>query len=102
MATPGDLLLKDPQSDEPEGFDWTSWLLDLAPTATIVTSAWTITGKDAALTAHDPSIAAGLTTQASFVGGTLGRTYTVTNRITTNTLPVATDERSFQYLVENR
>jgi hypothetical protein len=98
---PGDLIVKDPSSDEPQGFDWTLWLTEL--NATIQTSTWTITGSDAVLTSHDPSILAGnLKTQAYFTAGTVGVRYTVTNRIVTNNSPAVTDERSFDVLVQNR
>lgn len=100
---PGDLITKDPNADEPQGFDWTAWLLELGVTAAIVTSTWTITGPDAVLTTHDPSILAGsLKTQAYFAAGTVGVHYTITNKIVTNTVPPVTDERSFFYLVQAR
>ena len=99
---PGELILKDPSADEPQGFDWTDYLAELG-TVTITTSTWTITGPDAILTTHDPTIVAGsLKTQAYFAAGTLGARYTVTNRIITNSAPAITDERSFDVLIQNR
>ena len=103
MRAPGDLILKDPSSDEPQGFDWTAWLAELGGSVTITTSTWTITGSDAVLTYHDGSIVAGaLKTQAYFAAGTVGVKYMVVNRIVTNSSPAVTDERSFYVLVQNR
>lgn len=103
MRKPGSLVMKDPSSDEPQGFDWTAWLLELGAGVIISTSIWTITGPDAVLTKHDETIVAGsLKTQAYFAAGTLGKKYTIVNRVTTNSSPAVTDERSFQYLVTNR
>lgn len=100
---PGDLILKDPSADEPQGFDWTAWLLELGAVITISTSTWTITGPDAVLTSHDPTIVAGsLKTQVYLAAGTEGARYTVTNRVVTNSAPPVTDERSFVVLVQNR
>jgi hypothetical protein len=100
---PGDLILKDPSSDEPQGFDWTAWLLELGAGVTITTSTWTISGSDAVLTKHDETIVAGnLKTQLYLAAGTLGVQYTITNRVVTNSSPVVTDDRSFYVLVQNR
>jgi hypothetical protein len=91
---------KDPQSDEPQGFDWTAYLAKLGSSITIQTSTWTVTGPDAALTTHDPSIITGnLKTQVYMAGGTAKKTYLLTNRIVTNSAPPVTDERSFSVLV---
>jgi hypothetical protein len=103
MRKPGSLVVKDPSSDEPQGFDWTTWLAELGVGVAIGTSTWTITGADAVLTKHDETIVAGaLKTQAYFAAGTAGRKYVVTNRIITNSSPPVTDERSFQYLIADR
>jgi hypothetical protein len=108
---PGDLIIKDPQSTEPQGFDWTSYLAELGASVTIQTSTWSITGADWAdspapatiLTAANPSIVTGgLKTQVHLAAGTAGRKYTVTNRIVTNTTPSVTDERSFYVRVLQR
>jgi len=100
---PGDLIVKDPSSDEPQGFDWTAWLLELGAGVIVNTSTWTITGPDAVLTKHDDTIvAAGLKTQLYLAAGTAGGRYTVTNRVITNSSPAVTDERSFDVLVQQR
>lgn len=103
MKQPGDLIQKDSNSDEPYGFDWTLWLAELGVGVLISTSTWTITGSDAVLTKHDDTIVAGaLKTQAFFAAGTANAKYTVTNRVTTNSSPAVTDDRSFLVLVTNR
>ena len=103
MRRPGDLIAKDPSSDEPQGFDWTDWLAELGVGVLIQTSTWTIAGSDAVLTKHDDTIVAGsLKTQAYFAAGTAGVKYTITNRVVTNSSPAVTDERSFYVRVENR
>ena len=103
MRKPGSLIMKDPSSDEPQGFDWTIWLAELGVGVVISTSTWTITGTDAVLTKHDETIVAGaLKTQAYFAAGTAGKKYTITNHVVTNSAPPVTDERSFQYLITNR
>lgn len=97
---PGDLILKDPDSTIPLGFDWTSWLAEFAGTETIATSTWTITGSDSVLTSSSPSIVTGsLKTQAKFAAGTLGVRYTVTNRVVT-TPSSYTDDRSINVLIQ--
>jgi hypothetical protein len=100
---PADLITKDPLSDEPQGFDWTAWLLELGVGITLATSVWVITGADALLTQHDASLAGGnLKTQVYLAGGTPGVKYTVANHVTTTaTLPVP-DSRSFTVLVQTR
>lgn len=103
MRRPGSLVLKDPSSDEPQGFDWTTWLLELGPGVIINTSTWMIAGSDAVLTKHDDTIVVGgLKTQAYFAAGTKGKRYTITNRVVTNSAPTVTDERSFQFLIQDR
>ena|SRR5215467_2305519 len=98
---PGDLITKDTSADEPQGFDWTAYLAELG--STITTSTWTITGPDAVLTTHDPTIISGnLKTKVYLSAGTAGKQYTVTNRIVTNSSPAVTDERSFFVLVQDR
>lgn len=103
MRKPGSVIEKDPQSDEPHGFDWTAWLAELGAGVLIASSTWTISGPDSVLTKHDESIVTGaLKTAAYFAAGTVGAQYTVTNRIVTNSTPPVTDERSFVMLIGNR
>lgn len=106
MRKPGDLITKDPNSDEPQGFDWTSWLAELGATVEIQTSTWIITGPDAVLTKHDESRVdvAGLKlkTQLYLAAGTPGGLYRVANRVVTSSSPPATDDRSFFVRVKDR
>jgi hypothetical protein len=102
IRKPGDLITKDPLADEPQGFDWTAWLLELGASVAIQTSTWTITGSDAGLTTHDASVVGTLKTQVYLAAGTRGVRYVVTNKIVTNTAPAITDERSFTVLVQAR
>lgn len=98
---PGDLIIKDPSSIEPQGFDWTDYLAEFATTELIVTSTWTVSGPDAVLTTSSPSIVTGsLKTQVLLSAGTVGRKYTVTNQIVTTSS--YTDDRSFVVLVQQR
>ena len=100
---PGDLIIKDPSADEPQGFDWTDYLAELGASITIQTSTWTLSGPDAVLTKHDPAILTGsLKTQIYLAAGTTGSRYTLTNRIVTTSSPAVTDERSFDVLVQDR
>ena len=103
MKQPGDLVQKDTNSDEPYGFNWTAWLEELGEGVQISNSVWTIAGPDAVMTKHDETIVTGgLKTQAFFAAGTSNTKYTVTNRVTTNSSPAVTDERSFQVYVTQR
>jgi len=103
----GDLITKDPDSVEPYGFDWTSYLADFGAEAEIDTSEWIITPLNgespSTLTIDDESIEAGnLKTQAYFTGGTQGAIYRVTNRIVTNTAVTVTDDRSVTMKVAHK
>lgn len=96
---PGALVLKDPSSIEPRGFDWTDYLAGLGDT--ITTSTWAISGPDTSLQVDSDSIVTGsLKTQAILSGGTVGKRYTVTNAIVTS--DGTEDERSFFVKVEQR
>ena len=103
MRQPGDLVEKDPQSDEPYGFDWSPWLAELGTAIAIGSSSWAVTGPDALLTTHDPSLTAGnLKTIVYLAGGTPGMIYVVTNHIATNSAPTVADDRSFQVYITQR
>ena len=97
----GAMLLKDPGSLEPFGFDWTDWLVEIGEAETLTASEWTVTGPDALLTIDNEALVTGnVQTQVVLAGGTLGVRYTVTNRITTSS--GYADERSFFVKVEHR
>jgi hypothetical protein len=95
-----EMCIKDPDATEfAKGHNWTNYCTERS--TTIASSAWTITGPDSSLTNEADSIVTGnLKTQLKMSGGTLGATYTVTNRITTAAGGV--DDRSFYVLIEQR
>jgi hypothetical protein len=97
---------KDPDSTEPYGFDWTSYLTDLGTGVVITASEWFITESaespstleiDSDLIQSDQ-----MRTQATFSGGTIGSIYRVTNRITTGSSPVVTDDRSVLFTITQK
>lgn len=103
MRAPGMLITKDPQSVEPQGMDWTSYLAELGVGVEISSSVWSVAGPDAVLTTSNPTVLVGnQKTQVFLNAGTVGKKYTVTNRITTNTSPVVIDDRSFYVLIQNK
>lgn len=100
---PGTMITKDPSSVEPQGMDWTAYLAELGVGVEISSSVWTVTGPDTVLTASNPTVLVGnQKTQVFLNAGTVGKKYTVTNRITTNTSPVVVDDRSFNVLIQNK
>lgn len=102
----GDEVLKDPVDAKVYGADWDT--NNLAVGVTITASVWTITALtpsaiDTALTKDTESVLAGTRkTQVRLLGGTLGQTYEVANKIVTSENPTQTKERSFRVLVQNR
>jgi hypothetical protein len=98
---PGSTIYHDPSDELVYTFDWTTDGF-LVGNATISTSTFTISGPDSGLTKDNPSILSGSTsTQVRVIGGTLGKTYTLTNRIVTNESPTQTAERSVLIAVRN-
>lgn len=92
---------KDPDDVLDYGRDWSD---ALETDETVVDSTWFISGKDAALTAVSGSSAfAGQQTVIWLQAGTAGALYTLTNKITTSSTPIARVlERSFTILVKER
>lgn len=86
------LFKKDPAAILDYSIDWSLWLNG----DTIATSSWTV---PAGLTKQSDTNNTSSTT-VWLSGGTLGQTYTVTNRITTAN--GRTDERSILIKVEDR
>jgi len=85
-------LTKDPSANLDYVVDWTSWL----GADTIATSTWTVTtGATLGSTSYTTT-----TATAWLTGGTAGRTYTLTNQITT--AGGRTDQRSFLIHVLDR
>jgi len=96
---PGCQFVKDPDSIEPFGFDWTLWLADISTGESIVTSTWAV--APAGLTLSSPSIVTGsLKTQVKVADGDVGVKYLLTNSITTS--GGFQDDRSFYILVRER
>jgi hypothetical protein len=105
---PGDLLLKDPQSVEPYTFDWTAYLAELGDDVVIEYSEFFIDpiGADESPSELEMSeeeiLPDQLRTRLFLSGGTRGKAYTLTNRITTNSTPPVTDDRSVKIKVTQR
>lgn len=96
---PGQLITKDPQSVEPQGFDWTAYLAEIDDAETIASSTWAVSGSGLTLTSATV-LAGSLKTQVTLNGGTVGSKYTVTNHIITSS--GVEDDRSFFVKVEQR
>jgi hypothetical protein len=97
---PGDEVLKDPDAVLVYSWNWDAWL---ASDAQISSSTWIITGPDAALTKANEIVAPGArASRLKLSGGTLGKRYTVTNRIVTNESPAQTEDRSIKIRVASR
>ena len=85
---------KDPNEVLPYQMDWTAWLAG----DTLATSTWLVTGGGDTLIVDSDTNNATVTT-VWLSGGSRGRTYIVTNRVTTTDLKTA--DRSIQFkLVE--
>jgi hypothetical protein len=83
---------KDPSAVLDYTVDWSAWL----STDTISTSLWTVPTGIIKVTDNNTTTSA----TAWFSGGTLGKVYTIVNRITT--LGGRTDERTISLFLENR
>lgn len=88
-------FVKDPQAQLDFSVDWSDWLTD---PETISASSWTIpTGLTLVAQSYTT------TTATVFLsGGTVGRSYVVSNQITTNNATPRIDERSFTITVQER
>jgi hypothetical protein len=88
-------FIKDPNAQLDFSVDWSDWLTG---EEIISASSWTIPDG---LTLVSQSYTN--TTATVFLsGGTVGRSYLVQNRITTNNATPRIDDRSFEVYVENR
>lgn len=94
----GGLYIKDPQSKRVVTFDWSE---DLAEGVTFASSTFVISGPDDALT-QDNDTHTGLTASVRLSGGTKGKKYTVTHRITTNETPAQEDDESITVLIQEQ
>jgi hypothetical protein len=95
----GGQLTKDPNSEEFVTVDWD--IEHLPEGVTIDVSDFEITGPDAELTFDNDDILTGQRqTTLRLIGGTEGKRYTVTNRITTDETPTQIKDASFRVLVQ--
>ena len=103
---PGQTVEKDPSAIKVYEFDWTNWLAasPLGSSAQISGSpVFTIGGADAVLTKDQESVVSGnLKTRVRLSAGTLGVTYMVSCKVSTNESPAQTDERSFFVRIVNK
>lgn len=95
----GGTITKDPDASRVYTVDWT----DDIGSAGISTSTWVIAGPDNALTSDNASIVSGnKMASVRLIGGTLGRTYTLTNRIVTNSSPAETEDATVTVLIRTQ
>jgi hypothetical protein len=105
--SPGALVTKDPSDIKVYVFDWDTNNLAVGVTISGV-PVWTITAvkpstTDTNLTKDNESVLAGSRkTQVRLLGGTVGQTYEIANKIVTNETPAQTKERSFRVLIQDR
>lgn len=93
---------KDPDSTLDFTRNWKEWL---EPGETIAASEWYVSGPNEAL-----KIGSGVyaptkddtTTTVWLIGGTVGASYRITNKITTSNSPPRIDERTFQLKISQR
>lgn len=86
---------KDPQAVLDYSVDWTSFL---ETAETIFSSQWIVpTGITLAESGHTTKVAT-----AWLSGGTLGQSYELVNRVTTNNTPARVDERTIIVTIVNK
>jgi hypothetical protein len=86
---------KDPDAQLDFSVDWSDWFTGEEEIASVT---WTVeTGLTNVTTSYT-----GTTATIWLSGGKAGRSYKVSNRITTDSSPARTDERTFTVSVENR
>lgn len=86
---------KDPDATLDYSIVWKQWLTGAE---TIATSDWEVSPDDDTLVIENDSQST-IDTTVWLSGGVLGVTYTLTNRVVTNSTPPRTDDRSFQILI---
>ena len=99
---PGTTVRKDPDASLVYTMDWSDWLVG---DAEIDTSDWSITapaGESVSVLTLDSEDDDGTSASVRLIGGTAGKTYKVTNRITTNETPAQTDDRSFMVAIRHQ
>jgi hypothetical protein len=94
MPAIGSTVRKDKDAAKVYAIEWADYLEG----KTITDAVWTIRDSDTALVFDSPSIV-GTKTQARVLGGTVGRQYIVSCRITMSGTPAQIEEESFSVLV---
>lgn len=93
---PGHEFVQDPDAEKVYTFDWTDWV----GAADVASYELDIDGPDALLTYDNDAIGADdKSVDLRIQGGTLGKTYRVRCRVTTNESPTQSDWRSFSLKV---
>lgn len=100
-TTTAKLVTKDPNSKEVFRWNWDE--AHLAAGVTIADSQWIVAGPDSALTKDQESVVTGnRKTQLRLSGGTLGRKYKVTNRITTSESPDQAKDWTVEFVIQQK
>lgn len=94
----GGLWVKDPNSKRVVTFTWED---DLDAGVTFAASTFVISGPDEELT-QDNDSDTGLTATVRLLGGTPGKKYTLTHRITTDETPPQEDDESITVLIQQK
>ena len=88
---------KDPNSDLDYGFDWSDWLVD---GAAIASSEWLV---DDGLDDHDAGVTGAITVVWLAFSGTIRQApYKATNRVTDDSTPPRTDDRTWFITIKQR
>lgn len=92
-------FIKDPDATKDYGWDWQDWLEG----DTITTSTWIVPAGLTNVGESGPTIQSDgrITTSVFISGGSLGVTYTITNRITTNSTPARVEDQSHTIEIRN-
>lgn len=97
----GGSAIHDPNESRVYVWDWGTDRLAVG--AEISTSTFVISGPDSTLTQDQDSIVTGnRSTQVRLTGGTVGKVYTVTNRIVTNETPAQTMDASARFMIRQQ
>lgn len=94
----GGFVTKDPDSIEAFTVNWSS---RIAADAAIISSVFSITGPDGALTQSHATVSTP-STQVFLTGGTVSLLYVVTNEIVTNESPEQTLNASFRVRIQEQ
>ena len=94
---PGSTVIQDPNAELAYEWNWSDWLVGEAVIDESEFIVSEIAGDATPLVADDESVLEGDTsTRVLLSGGTVGKTYTVTNRVTTDEVPPQIDDRSIK------